>query len=99
MAVSLSCAATEGTCEPITVGRIPAEFPPAIADGVVFASDGPTLSAYAEDCVISGRTCRPLWSWTAPGGTHVDLTQPVIADGEVYVASFNHEVFAFTIPD
>jgi hypothetical protein len=99
LAVSLSCGAIEGACEPITVGRIPAEFPPAIAGGVLFAADGPILSAYAEDCVVNGRTCGALWSWTAPGGTHVDLTQPVIADGEVYVASFNHEVFAFTIPD
>ena len=81
------------------MARIPAEFPPAIAGGVLFASNGPTLAAYAEDCVVSGRTCRALWSWTTPGGTHVDLTQPVIVDGEVFVASFNHEVFVFTIPD
>jgi outer membrane protein assembly factor BamB len=99
LAVSLSCMATDGACEPITIGRIPAEFPPAIAGGVLFASDGPTLSANAEDCVVSGRTCPPLWSWTARGGSRVDLTQPVIADGEVFVASFNHEVFAFSIHD
>jgi outer membrane protein assembly factor BamB len=71
---------------------------PVIADGVVYvASDRPIagglIGAFPASCPESPRPCPPLWTGQLPDGFLG--SQPVVANGVVYVGSKSGRLYAF----
>jgi hypothetical protein len=61
-----------------------AQVDPAVANGVVYLTDGlrnTTIYAFSATCATGGRTCSPLWH---RGG--LVLSDPTVAGGEVWAA-------------
>jgi hypothetical protein len=74
---------------------------PTVANGVVYvASRDGRLNAYAVGCASDGGTCTPLWSADIGGSsalpTSFDMS-PVVANGAVYVGSYDGNLYAFSL--
>ena len=58
------------------------------------------LYAYAVGCANDGGTCTPLWSADIGGSsalpTSFDIS-PVVANGAVYVGSYDGNLYAFSL--
>ena len=106
---SCTGSAPNRTCTPlwtaITSGSIVSA--PAVANGMVYlgSSDGTNSTLYAFDaaggaanCTGSApnRTCTPLWT-AATGATNYPVTasSPAVANGVVYIGSYDHKLYAF----
>jgi len=67
-----------------------------VANGVLYASSGGKLYAYAVGCASGGGTCKPLWM--AAAAANVGLA-PAVADGVIYVPTSNSsaELAAYSV--
>lgn len=70
-------------------------FRPAFANGlVIVATSGGKLWAFdPAACPGPGEICKPQWTWQTSGA----LTDPVIADGKLFVGSDRGTLYAFAI--
>lgn len=95
-----NCSQVTNTCTPLwtfSTGGAPLFSTPAVVNGVVYVESFDS-KLYAVDaagvtnCSGVPKTCQPLWSATA-GGSENQQSAPAVANGVVYVGSFN--LFAF----
>ncbi len=96
------CVVTFGlkSCPPLWIADMDSHFEssPVVANGVVYVGSN-NNNLYAFDAAgvtgctgTSPRLCKPLWS--APTGLWVE-SSPAVADGVVYVGSFDNKLYAF----
>jgi outer membrane protein assembly factor BamB len=96
------------TCAPLWQSAPVSQTPsspvanPAVANGVVYYTSGPTGEALAYDAAGCGQatTCSPLWDYSLGGmGPSVTASaSPVIANGMLYVSDDNGALYAFSLP-
>jgi outer membrane protein assembly factor BamB len=94
------------TCTPLWTGATGnAVFSsPAVANGVVYVgSEDKKLYAFSAaagstNCITTGtppvKTCTPLW--TGATGSIIYTSSPAVANGLVYVGSFDYKLYAFS---
>jgi outer membrane protein assembly factor BamB len=96
------CSGTPKICLPLwgygaTGGRIFSS--PAVANGVVYVgSEDGKLYAFSADgttrCFLTPKVCFPLW--TGATGGIIGVSSPAVANGVVYVGSFDKKLYAFS---
>jgi outer membrane protein assembly factor BamB len=95
-----NCSGTPKTCNPLwtatTGGAV--QSSPTIVNGVVYVGSSDT-KLYAFDatgttgCSGTPKTCNPLW--TGATGAGIDQSTPAVANGVVYIGSFDNNLYAF----
>ncbi len=95
-----SCGTSNATCTPLWHGTTggAVRSSPAVVNGVVYvASNDGNLYAFPASCGTGNATCSPLWHGTT--GSVVSgfafTSSPVVANGVVYVGSYDHNLYAF----
>jgi len=98
---STGCSGSPTVCVPIwTTTGIPASIgntgSPAIANGVIYIANG-TLYAFdaagSKNCSGPPKVCAPLW--TAATSNNPTYSAPAVANGTVYVSSWDSKLYAF----
>ncbi len=95
-----NCSGTPKTCSPLwTSGTFAVSTPPAIANGVVYASSPGLLLAFdaagSTNCSGTPKACSPLWYGNYGGNDTPFGDAPAVANGVVYVGTENNELLAF----
>jgi outer membrane protein assembly factor BamB len=96
----VNCSGTPKICTPLwsaaTGGQVLSS--PAVVNGLVYVGSGDG-KLYAFDatgsthCSGSPRKCTPVW--TAATGAMISTQAPAIANGVVYISSFDNKLYAF----
>ena len=101
-AFAAGCNSGGGTCTPLWTGITGnvIDSSPAVANGAVFVeSDDGHLYAFAVGCRSDGGACPPLWTGDTPAAVGISsvTSSPAVADGVVYVGSWDSKLYAFAV--
>ena len=95
-----NCSGNPKTCTPLWSARTGGTVlsSPAVVNRAAYvgSSDGKLYAFDATgntNCSGSPKTCTPLW--TAATGDMITTQSPAVAHGVVYIASFDHKLYAF----
>jgi outer membrane protein assembly factor BamB len=97
-----NCSGAPKSCTPLWSGQIGTSFSsPTVANEVVYVgSDDGNLYAFdaagSTNCSGSPKSCTPLWTaFAGSGGLSGIESSPAVANGVVYVTSFDGKLYAF----